>query len=125
MTTTERPVIVEYLRKNLQTLRRRLAGTQESWAERVGTSQSRISSLERGIGWEQLGQLEDEIRRLGGDPMELLRGEGGTVGRSPEDIELLHLWALAGREERAIVLATLRQMAILAGRTPRSSPGLE
>ena len=128
MASEESSLIVDYVRRNLVTIRKRLAGTQDRWAEETGISQSSISALERGQGWEQLAKLDAAIRHLGGDPLELVRGpmtQAGQGACAPIDAELLHLWSIADGEDRAIVMATLRRLPSVIGRVPRSAPGLE
>jgi hypothetical protein len=61
--------------ERLRVLRKRLAGTQENFAERSGLEQVRISRLERGMGWGALGDVGLGIEQAGGDPMDLLSSE--------------------------------------------------
>ena len=61
--------------ERLRAIRKRLAGTQEVFAERSGLEQVRISRLERGMGWGALRDVGEGIAQAGGDPMDLLTGE--------------------------------------------------
>ena len=107
---------------NLRRVREALDLTQDEMAAKSGRSQSSYSSLERGEAFSQMDRLDREIRRAGGDPMDILRTT--PAGLSEEQKELLHLWAVCDDGPfKGGVMYTLREK--IAAKTPRSATGLE
>jgi transcriptional regulator with XRE-family HTH domain len=105
---------------NLRKIRKALGLTQEQVEEKTKRSQSSISSLERGDNLTQLDGIEDFIRQIGGDPLDLLRT--GPVGISQEEAEVLRLWsACEDVAIRKLILELLRAKAAV----PRSAYGIE
>lgn len=98
-----------YLGRALRALRKRLADTQDAFAEMTGRSQSSQSDAENNkVGWDTVNEWGAAVSRAGGDPLDLLRLAVGYAEPDPELSELITLWHQAKPEIRSAVLTLLR-----------------
>jgi len=86
-------------------IRRARAGTQERLAELTGLSQSRISRLENGEGWEGLCEVYEALRAIETDPLDLFTN--GTPS-DPVSVEIRELLESASDDARKLALEVLR-----------------
>lgn len=93
----------------LRDIRKRVAGTQDDWADATGMSQSYLSAAERGeSGWDSVRTITNAVEKAGADPLDLLRLALAKVELDEERQELLNLWTAADDEIRRAILTLLR-----------------
>ena len=101
------PKLSAIVARNFQSLRRKLGGTQEEFAEVSGLSQSAISRLENRSSWKQLDRVSHHIEEAGGDPLDLLQVDGVVADKRIARIRKLLM--LADSSTLSIILALLER----------------
>lgn len=98
----------DLLAQNFRAIRRAMGLTQEDMADAMGVTQPTVSSMEGRQGWRRFRRVDEQLRRAGADPLDLLDGS------TPADAitaEIRRLLPLVDSDAREVVLAMLRQLA--------------
>lgn len=59
----------------LRRLRKKYAPTQEVWEAKTGVPQSTLSTWERGAAYSQIDRIDEALRKIGADPLEMFAPE--------------------------------------------------